>query len=85
MDWFFGRRAAAERVPGDRVLPLRFFEDSRLLQECNLAVSFVFDEVLDPEKLRRSLEDLVRQDGWQRLGGRLKRNVRVTRPIKCRQ
>ena len=75
MDFLFGRKAAAEAVPGDRVLPLHFFENSPLVQGNNMAVSLVFDTVLDPERLRTSLENLVKQDGWQRLGGRLKKNV----------
>ncbi|KAJ5446065.1 hypothetical protein N7491_002147 [Penicillium cf. griseofulvum] len=63
-----------EPIPGDRVMPLHFFEDSLLVQGNNMAVSLVFDAVLDPERLRESLEGLVRQEGWQRLGGRLRKN-----------
>lgn len=40
-----------------------------------MAVSLVFDDVLDPEMLRKALEGLVKRDGWQRLGGRLRKNV----------
>jgi hypothetical protein len=32
--------------------------------------------VLDPQKLRQSLEGLVKRNGWERLGGRLRKNVR---------
>jgi hypothetical protein len=66
-----------EPIPGDRVVPLHFFEDSLLVQGNNMAVSLVFDAVLDPESLRESLESLVKQEGWQRLGGRLRKNVRM--------
>lgn len=75
MDMIFGRKLAAERFPTDRVVPLHFFEGSLLVQGNNMAASLVFDEVLDPEKLRLSLEGLVKREGWQRLGGRLKKNV----------
>ncbi|PLN78519.1 hypothetical protein BDW42DRAFT_202109 [Aspergillus taichungensis] len=75
MAFLFGRKAAVEPVPGDRVLPLHFFENSPLVQGNNMAVSLVFDAVLDPERLRTSLEGLVKQDGWQRLGGRLRKNA----------
>jgi hypothetical protein len=75
MQKLFGKRLATQPVPGDRVLPLHFFENSPLVQGNNMAVSLVFDDVLDPEKLRLSLEGLVKRDGWQRLGGRLKKNV----------
>jgi hypothetical protein len=77
MDMLFGRKPAREPVPGDRVLPLHFFENSLLVQGNNMAVSLVFDAVLDPEKLRQSLEGLVKREGWQRLGGRLRKNVRI--------
>ncbi|KAL3480812.1 hypothetical protein BJX99DRAFT_204988 [Aspergillus californicus] len=75
MDWLFGRKPPVEVVPGDRVLPLHFFENSLLVQGNNMAASLVFDAVLDPEILRRSLEGLVKREGWQRLGGRLRKNA----------
>lgn len=74
MDWLFGRKPAAPPNETDRAMPLHFFEDSALVQGNNMAVSLVFDEVLDPEKLRASLEGLVKREGWQRLGGRLMKN-----------
>ncbi|KAI3109221.1 hypothetical protein CBS147333_5851 [Penicillium roqueforti] len=64
-----------EPIPGDRVVPLHFFEDSWLVQGNNMAVSLVFYAVLDPEILRESLEGLVKREGWQRLGGRLRKNA----------
>lgn len=75
MDKLFGRKPAPARVPTDRVQPLHFFENSLLVQGNNMAVSLVFDDVLDPEKLRQSLEGLVKREGWQRLGGRLRKNA----------
>lgn len=75
MDKLFGRKPPVGPAPGDRVVPLHFFENSLLVQGNNMAVSLVFDEVLDPEKLRQSLEGLVKREGWQRLGGRLRKNV----------
>ncbi|KAL4969840.1 uncharacterized protein BDV14DRAFT_195372 [Aspergillus stella-maris] len=75
MDWLFGRRPVQAPVPGDRVLPLHFFENSLLVQGNNMAVSLVFNEVLDANKLRDSLEGLVKRAGWERLGGRLRRNL----------
>ncbi|EGS23685.1 uncharacterized protein CTHT_0003820 [Thermochaetoides thermophila DSM 1495] len=75
---FKRKRLTSSPVTGseDRVVPLHFFEDSLLVQGNNMAVSLVFDDVLDPEMLRSSLEGLVKRDGWQRLGGRLRKNVR---------
>lgn len=77
MDRFFGRNPVPEGpVPGDLVAPLHFFENNLLVQGNNMAVSLVIDHVLDPETLRHSLEGLVKREGWQRLGGRLRKNVR---------
>ncbi|AEO59460.1 hypothetical protein MYCTH_2307806 [Thermothelomyces thermophilus ATCC 42464] len=75
MDKLFGRKPAACWDPTDKVVPLHFFENSLLVQGNNMAVSLVFDDVLDPEKLRQSLERLIKRDGWQRLGGRLRKNA----------
>lgn len=77
MDYLFGRKPSPAHIPGDRIVPLHFFEKSPLVQGNNVAVSLVFDDVLDPEKLRESLEGLVKREGWQRLGGRLRKNVRA--------
>lgn len=76
MGFFSGRKPPVETFPSDRVVPLHFFENSLLVQGNNMAVPLVFDEVLDPQKLRDALEGLVKREGWQRLGGRLKKNVR---------
>lgn len=61
-------------VDTDRVVPLHFFESGPLVQGNNMAVSLVFDDVLEPEKLKQALEGLVKREGWQRLGGRLRKN-----------
>lgn len=71
---------AIPTVPTDLIVPLHFFENSPLVQGNNMAATLVFDEVLDPEKLRSSLEALVERDGWQRLGGRLRKNVNNSFP-----
>lgn len=77
MDLLFGRKPSPAHILGDRIVSLHFFENSPLVQGNNMAVSLVFDDVLDPEKLRESLEGLVKREGWQRLGGRLRKNVRT--------
>ncbi|KAL4934873.1 hypothetical protein BDV06DRAFT_234997 [Aspergillus oleicola] len=78
MSWLFGfgRKPTPQKDPvsGDRVVPLHFFENSLLVQGNNMAVSLVFNAVLDAQKLRVSLEALVKREGWERLGGRLRRN-----------
>lgn len=41
-----------------------------------LSMTFRCNDVLDPEKLRSSLVQLLKLDGWRKLGGRLRRDVR---------
>ncbi|KAF4462971.1 hypothetical protein FALBO_10206 [Fusarium albosuccineum] len=62
------------KVPGDKVLPLHFFDDTPVWRAFILYSMFVFGDVLDPDKLHHGLEELVRRDGWQKLGARLRRN-----------
>jgi hypothetical protein len=60
----------------DKIVPLHYFDDAPLWRAFNLYSLFVFDDVLDAEKLRSSLERLINKDGWWKLGARLRRNVR---------
>ena len=77
LNTLLGRKPPNPPVASDKVQPLHFFENSLLVQGNNMAVSLVFDDVLDAEKLRGALEGLVPRPGWRRLGGRLRRdNVR---------
>ncbi|RSL86800.1 hypothetical protein CEP51_002594 [Fusarium floridanum] len=71
---FFKGPAAPARVPTDKVIPLHFWDDSPLYRRIALYNLKVFDDVLDPERLRSSLETLVSQDTWRKLGGRLRKN-----------
>lgn len=73
MNWLLGRKQAPPD-PTDEVAPLHFFENSLLVQGNNMAVSLVFPDILDPELLHSSLAALVQRPGWQRLGGRLRKN-----------
>lgn len=76
MNYFFGgRKPAVETIPGDRVRPLHFLENSVFIHGSNVSALAVFDEVLDPDVLREALENVVKRPGWERLGGRLKTNV----------
>ncbi|KAK6080935.1 lysR family regulatory protein [Seiridium cupressi] len=71
----FRRAAAPTKVPTDTVIPFRFFDDTPLWRSFILYSMFAFDDVLDPERLRGSLEDLARRDGWQKIGARLRRTA----------
>lgn len=70
---FFKNRPAT--VLGDRVIPLHRFDDLWYYQGAVLHGLFVFDEVLDHNVLHDSLETLIRREGWQKLGARLRRKV----------
>ncbi|KAF3764794.1 hypothetical protein M406DRAFT_260763 [Cryphonectria parasitica EP155] len=60
----------------DKVIPLHFFDDTPMFTRITMYALMVFDEVLDPEKLRSSLDKLVRRDTWQKLGGRVRKGAK---------
>ncbi|KAI6086110.1 hypothetical protein F4821DRAFT_278694 [Hypoxylon rubiginosum] len=68
------RPKAPPRVPTDTVVPVGFFDDTIIFRTFVLYTLFVFDDVLDPQKLRNSLERLVSRPGWNKLGARLRKN-----------
>ncbi|KUJ12620.1 uncharacterized protein LY89DRAFT_757174 [Mollisia scopiformis] len=70
------KTAAPARVPTDTVIPLHFFDDTPLWRAFILYSMFVFDDVLDSQKLRHSLEALALKDGWRKLGARLRSNAK---------
>ncbi|XXH02505.1 hypothetical protein Hte_008881 [Hypoxylon texense] len=70
------RPKAPERVPTDVVVPVGFFDDTIIFRTFVLYTLFVFDDVLDPQRLRDSLERLISRPGWNKLGARLRRNER---------
>lgn len=72
---FFRGPAAPVPIPTDRVIPLHFWDDSPLYRRIALYNLKVFDDVLSPEKLRGSLEELVSHDTWRKLGSRLRKDV----------
>ena len=67
--------SAPERVPTDTVVPFHFFNDTPLWRAFILYTMFSFDDVLDPEALRSSLDTLARREGWRKLAARLRRGV----------
>ncbi|KAJ9133731.1 LysR family regulatory protein [Pleurostoma richardsiae] len=70
----FGKSAVPDTVPTDTIVPLHFFDDAAPWRNFILYSMFVFEDVLDPQKLRDSLEALATRDGWRKLGARLRRN-----------
>lgn len=67
-------------VPTDKIVPLHWFEDGVMWKKVIVYTLFVFDDALSPDKLRDSLERLVNREGYRKLGGRLRRNVRPLCP-----
>lgn len=51
------------------------YDSKSVYSESILKFVFRFDEPLDAQVLKDSLEELLREDGWCRLAGRLRRNV----------
>jgi hypothetical protein len=76
MGLFSSKKTAPPPVPTDRVIPFRFADDFVYTRGLCLDISLCFDDVLDPEKLRESLDVLLNKDGWRKLGARMRLNVR---------
>jgi hypothetical protein len=69
-------KPAPSIVASDKIIPLHWFEDGLMWKKVIVYTLFVFDDALDPEKLRIALEKLIQRDGYKKLGGRLRTNVR---------
>lgn len=67
------------RVPTDRVVPVGFFDDTIVFRTFTVYATFVYDEVLDVDKLHNGMARLVRRKGWDKLGARLRRSVSCVR------
>lgn len=77
MGLFSSSRPVPETVPGDRIIPLSFWDDQDYARKMSLDVTLTFNDVLDPEMLRNALETLLRKKGWEKFGARLRKNVRL--------
>lgn len=67
----------AEQAEPDLIIPLHYFDNSAMFTNITMYAIMVFDEVLEPEKLRASLEQLVRHETWHKLGARVRKGVSV--------
>lgn len=59
----------------DEVVPFRFWDEQDVPQKLVLEFTYRFDDVLDAEKLKSSLERLLEIGEWRGLGARFKKNV----------
>jgi hypothetical protein len=62
-------------VPTDKILPLNAADDTTVLRSVVVVLSYRFDDVLDPGKLKSSYEKLLDRPGWRKIGARLRLNV----------
>ncbi|KAI3391001.1 hypothetical protein diail_8135, partial [Diaporthe ilicicola] len=56
----------AAKMSADTITPLHYIDDTPLWKAFILYTMFVFDSVLDPEKLKDGLEELAKHDGWKK-------------------
>lgn len=63
-------------VPTDKVYPVHFWDDTKILRPLILYQLMRVDDALDAEKLKAALVKLLNRDGWRNLGARLRLNVR---------
>lgn len=69
--------AATPAAKPDLVIPLHYFDNNTMFTSITMHAIMVYDEVLDPGKLRSTLSRLVERETWQKLGARLRKGVRI--------
>ncbi|EAW13628.1 acetyltransferase sphE [Aspergillus clavatus NRRL 1] len=62
-------------VPTDTIIPFHYWDDDHHTRGLSFDVTFRFDDVLDPQKLRRALSRLLELGNWRKLGARTRRNA----------
>lgn len=62
-------------VPTDTIVPLHFWDDTRLFRGIILDMTMRIDDRLDGDKLYHALHSLLCLEGWRKFGGRLRRGV----------
>ncbi|KAB8345929.1 hypothetical protein FH972_022982 [Carpinus fangiana] len=74
----FFRKAKAEEAPvhpTDTIIPLHPFDDNDITRGSLLYITLFFEHVLDVEKLRHGMEELLTIGDWRKLGARLRKTV----------
>ncbi|KAI1479318.1 hypothetical protein F4774DRAFT_130713 [Daldinia eschscholtzii] len=59
-------------ISSDTVVPLHRFDDTPITRNVIVEFTMRFDDVLDPDKLRLSLDKLLSRHDWRKLGARLR-------------
>lgn len=68
-------QGSASAGPEDEVVQFRFWDDNDVMQKLVMEFTYRFDDVLDPEKLKSSLERLLQIGKWRQIGARFRKNV----------
>lgn len=66
-------------MPGDEVIPMFSADDKPHNRAMVVEFTYRFDDVLDSQKLKSSLERLLELGEWRKLGARVRLNVRRNR------
>ncbi|KAL5365927.1 hypothetical protein BJX96DRAFT_182057 [Aspergillus floccosus] len=64
-----------ELVPTDTVVPVPLMDDQQLGRNSCVHHTYIFNDVLDTDKLQRSLQRLLEIGGWRKLGARVRMNL----------
>ena len=72
------RSPAIDPITGDTVLPLRLWDSNFVFPKLIVNVTFRYNDVLDTQKLRQSLDRLVTIGSWHQIGSRYKKNVSLS-------
>jgi hypothetical protein len=70
-------KSAPVTIETDEVYPVHAWDDNKTLRGIIVTWTMMFDEVLDADVLRKGLEGVLAREGWRKLGGRIRRSVRL--------
>lgn len=59
----------------DLITPLHYFDNNTMFTSITMHAIMIYDDILDPEKLRSSLSQLIQHATWQKLGARVNKGV----------
>jgi hypothetical protein len=75
--YFSKQSPSPQKVATDRVIPLHFWDDNKMLRPIVPEVTLRFDDALEIPKIRDALEKLLSRDGWNKLGARTRLRPKV--------
>jgi hypothetical protein len=75
MGLFNKKSISPPTIPTDEIVPMHDGDSLPSLQDVQIEFTCRFNDVLDANKLKKSLERLLEFPGWRKLGGRVRLNV----------